>query len=40
VRSEIGEGTTVAMRIPLRKHSGLNLEAPRAIPELRRLALE
>ena len=40
VRSEIGEGTTVAMRIPLRKHFGVNLEAPRAIPELRKLALE
>jgi LytS/YehU family sensor histidine kinase len=40
VRSEIGEGTTVAMRIPLRNHSGLNLEAPRAIPGLRKLALE
>ena len=40
VRSEIGEGTTVTMRIPLRKQFGVNLEAPRAIPELRRLALE
>jgi sensor histidine kinase YesM len=41
VRSEMGEGTTVTMRIPLRKHFGVNLEAPRAItPELRKLALE
>jgi LytS/YehU family sensor histidine kinase len=41
VRSEIGEGTTVTMRIPLRKHLSVNLEAPRAItPELRKLALE
>ena len=36
VRSEIGEGTTVTMRIPLRKHLSVDLEAPRAItPELR-----
>src|ERR1700722_17833837 len=41
VRSEIGEGTTVKMRIPLRKQFGVNLEAPRAItPELRKLALK
>ena len=41
VRSEIGEGTTVTMRIPLRKHLNVDLEAPRAItPELRKLALE
>jgi two-component system, LytTR family, sensor kinase len=41
VCSEIGEGTTVTMRIPLRKHFGVNSEAPRAIsPELRKLALE
>jgi two-component system, LytTR family, sensor kinase len=41
VRSEIGEGTTVTMRIPLRKHLSVDLEAPRAItPELRKLALE
>jgi LytS/YehU family sensor histidine kinase len=41
VRSEIREGTTVTMRIPLRKRSGVNLEAPRAItPELRKPALE
>ena len=41
VRSEIGEGTTVTMRIPLQKQFGANLEAPRAItPELRKLALE
>jgi LytS/YehU family sensor histidine kinase len=41
VRSEMGEGTTVTMRIPLRKHFGMNLEAPRVItPELRKLALE
>jgi two-component system, LytTR family, sensor histidine kinase LytS len=32
VRSEIGKGTTVTMRIPLRKRSGLGLESPRAIP--------
>ena len=28
VRSEIGEGTTVTMRIPLRKSFGFDLEAP------------
>jgi LytS/YehU family sensor histidine kinase len=40
VRSEIGEGTTVTMRIPLRKQFGVNLEAPRAITsDLRKLAL-
>jgi two-component system, LytTR family, sensor kinase len=39
VRSKIGEGTTVTMRIPLRKPFGINLEAPRAItPEFRELA--
>jgi sensor histidine kinase YesM len=32
VRSEIGEGTTVTMRIPLRKRLGLGPESPRAIP--------
>jgi two-component system LytT family sensor kinase len=32
VRSEIGEGTTVTMRIPLRKRFGVGLESPRAIP--------
>jgi len=38
VRSEIGEGTTVTMRIPLRKQFGVNLEAPRAnTSELRKL---
>jgi two-component system LytT family sensor kinase len=37
VRSEIGEGTTVTMRIPLRKQFGVNLEAPRAPKALRRL---
>jgi len=31
VQSEIGEGTTVTMRIPLRKRLGVNLESPRAI---------
>jgi hypothetical protein len=31
VRSEIGEGTTVTMRIPLQKRLGVNLESPRAI---------
>jgi two-component system, LytTR family, sensor kinase len=31
VRSEIGEGTTVTMRIPLRKRLGVNFESPRAI---------
>ncbi|HYY30599.1 MAG TPA: hypothetical protein VE860_21865, partial [Chthoniobacterales bacterium] len=30
-RSELGEGTTVTMRIPLRKGSGVDLESPRAI---------
>ena len=40
VRSEIGEGTTVTMRIPLRKQFGVNLETPRAITsDLRKLAL-
>jgi hypothetical protein len=39
VRSEIGEGTTVTMRIPLRKRFGVGLESPRAITsELRELA--
>jgi len=38
-RSEIGEGTTVTMRIPLRKQFGVNLEASRAITsEPRKLA--
>jgi two-component system LytT family sensor kinase len=32
VRSQIGEGTTVTMRIPLRKRFGVSLESPRAIP--------
>jgi two-component system, LytTR family, sensor kinase len=32
VRSEIGEGTTVTMRIPLRKRFGVSPESPRAIP--------
>jgi LytS/YehU family sensor histidine kinase len=31
VRSEIGEGTTVTMRIPFRKRLAVNLESPRAI---------
>ena len=31
VRSEVGEGTTVTMRIPLRKRFGVGLESPRAI---------
>jgi two-component system sensor histidine kinase LytS len=39
VRSEIGEGTTVTVRIPLRKRFGVGLESPRAITsELRELA--
>src|SRR6516164_9264609 len=39
VRSEIGEGTTVTMRIPLRKQFGVGLEAKRAIsPEISELA--
>jgi two-component system LytT family sensor kinase len=39
VRSEIGEGTTVTMRIPLRKAFGVGLESPRALSsELRELA--
>jgi LytS/YehU family sensor histidine kinase len=39
VRSEIGDGTTVTMRIPLRKRFGVNLEAPRAVTsDLRELA--
>ena len=36
VRSEIGEGTTVTMRIPLRKQLGVGFESPGAItPDLR-----
>jgi two-component system sensor histidine kinase LytS len=31
VRSEIGEGTTITMRIPLRKRLEINLESPSAI---------
>ena len=39
VRSEIGEGTTVTMRIPLRKRFGASLESPRVISsEFRELA--
>jgi two-component system, LytTR family, sensor kinase len=39
VRSEIGEGTTVTMRIPLRKRLGVDLESPEAITlDLRELA--
>ena len=39
VRSGIGEGTTVTMRIPLRKRLGVGLESPRAITsELSELA--
>src|ERR1700731_2651869 len=32
VRSEVGQGTTVTVRIPLRKRFGVGLESPRAIP--------
>jgi two-component system sensor histidine kinase LytS len=32
VRSEIGEGTTVTMRVPFRKRLGVNLESKRALP--------
>jgi len=40
VRSEIGEGTTVTTRIPLRKRSGVGLESPKAITsDLRELVL-
>jgi two-component system LytT family sensor kinase len=40
VRSEIGEGTTVTMRIPLPRAFGVGLESPRPISsELRELAL-
>jgi two-component system, LytTR family, sensor kinase len=40
VRSEIGEGTTVTMRIPMPKRFGVSLESPRPISsELRELAL-
>ena len=40
VHSEIGEGTTVTMRIPMPKRFGVGLESPRAISsELRELAL-
>ena len=40
VRSEIGEGTTVTMRIPVPKRFGVGLVSPRPIrPELRELAL-
>ena len=35
VRSETGEGTTVTMRIPLRKRFGVNLGAPSLTSELR-----
>jgi two-component system, LytTR family, sensor kinase len=39
VKSEIGEGTTVTMRIPLRKRFGASLESPRVISsEFRELA--
>jgi two-component system, LytTR family, sensor kinase len=39
VRSEIGEGTTVTMRIPLRKQFGVSVESPRVITsEFRELA--
>jgi len=39
VRSEIGEGTTVTMRIPLRMRFEVNLEVPRAgTPKLHELA--
>jgi two-component system sensor histidine kinase LytS len=31
VRSEIGEGTTVTMRIPFRTRLAVNLESPRAL---------
>jgi two-component system LytT family sensor kinase len=31
VRSEVGEGTTVTMRIPLRKRLGVGLESPEAV---------
>jgi two-component system, LytTR family, sensor kinase len=41
VRSEVGEGTTVTMRIPLRRPLGVNLETPRATtPKLGRFVLE
>ena len=40
LRSEIGEGTTVTMRIPMPKRFGVGLESPRPISsELRELAL-
>ena len=40
VHSEIGEGTTVTMRIPMPKRFGVSLESPRPISsELRELAL-
>ena len=39
VRSEIGAGTTVTMRIPLRNRLGVGLESPEAITsDLRGLA--
>jgi LytS/YehU family sensor histidine kinase len=39
VRSEIGEGTTITMRIPLRKQYGFRLDSAEAITsELRELA--
>ena len=39
VRSEMGEGTTVTMRIPLRKQLGVGFESSGAItPDLRKLA--
>ena len=39
VRSEMGEGSTVTMRIPLRRQLGVGFESPVAItPDLRKLA--
>ena len=38
VRSEIGEGTTVTMRIPMRKRFGVRLESRAISSELRELA--
>ncbi|HEY0801025.1 MAG TPA: histidine kinase, partial [Steroidobacteraceae bacterium] len=41
VRSEVGEGTTVTMRIPLRKRFGVGLESPKDITsELREFAAQ
>jgi sensor histidine kinase YesM len=40
VRSQMGEGTTVTMRIPLRRRFQVGLDSPEAVgPDLHKLAL-